>query len=445
MINADNNFFNNFNILLDKQSIEIIQQNLEDYDKWIFKNKNIDETLKEFKDYKVKELKPRTLTILNGKITFKRRKYYKINPQTGKEEYIFPLDKLLGIEKWQRIDNSVKEKILSFIGKKKTYQDILDTMEHVKICIKTISNIMKNAKTDKEYYLNKTDKKIKIPHTLYIQIDGTFLKMWNENKIGKEKIKKHSIFSTVYTGFDKAKSTKKRPVIENKLGVIELDNIPEYIRKNSKLTNFVSKLLILIISYYDINDNIEIMVLGDGAPWIKNIAKFIQEYFPKNKVHYTIDKFHLTSRFKKLYPYQSKNKQNKEIYHQAVDYFFNAKYEKLLECLENSTSFIKEAKMKFLKETIRLIKNNEEGVRNQTLWNNIGCHIEGDISHYCKGILVKKATYHEKTLKNKLNTSMMNFKNKINLFNTNEPLEENRINYSVNNFNKNLQQNLYLY
>ncbi len=130
----------------------------------------------------------------------------------------------------------------------------------------------------------------------------------------------------------------------------------------------------------------------------------------------------------------------------AVDYFFNAKYEELLECLENSASFIKESKMKFLKETIKLIKNNEEGVRNQTLWNNIGCHIEGDISHYCKGVLLKKATYHEKTLKNKLNTSMMNFKNKINLFNTNEPLEENRINYSVNNFvNNNLQPNLYFY
>jgi hypothetical protein len=84
-------------------------------------------------------------------------------------------------------------------------------------------------------------------------------------------------------------------------------------------------------------------------------------------VHYTIDKFHLTSRFKKLYPYQNKNKQNKETYNKAVDYFFNAKYEELLQCLENSTTFIKEAKMKFLKETIKLIKNNEEGVRNQTL------------------------------------------------------------------------------
>ncbi|WP_338954724.1 UPF0236 family transposase-like protein [Spiroplasma endosymbiont of Polydrusus cervinus] len=159
MINIDENFFNNSINFFDKQSIEIIQQNLEDCDEWIFKNYKNDETLKEFKDYKVKEIKLRTLTILNGKITFKRRKYYKINPETGKEEYIFPLDKLLGIEKWQRIDNTVKEKILSFIGNKKTYQDILDTMEHVKICIKTISNIMKNAKTDKEYYINKTDKK----------------------------------------------------------------------------------------------------------------------------------------------------------------------------------------------------------------------------------------------------------------------------------------------
>ncbi|WP_253301015.1 hypothetical protein [Spiroplasma endosymbiont of Phyllotreta cruciferae] len=86
------------------------------------------------------------------------------------------MDKILGIKKWQRIDNTVKVKILSFIGKKKTYQDILDTMEHVKICIKTISNIMKNAKIDKEYYINKTDKKIKVPHTLYIQIDGNLFK-----------------------------------------------------------------------------------------------------------------------------------------------------------------------------------------------------------------------------------------------------------------------------
>ncbi|GAA6237919.1 MAG: hypothetical protein SPLM_00440, partial [Spiroplasma phoeniceum] len=320
MININKYFISNSINFLDKQNVKIIQQNLEYYDELIFKNYKNDETLKE---YKVKEFKTKTLTTLKGTITFKRRRYYKINSETGKEEYVYLLDKFLGLEKWQRIDNSVKEKILSFIGKKKTYQDILDTIEYVKISLMTISNIMKNTKTDKEYFINKTDKKIKVPHTLYIQIDGTYLKMWNEKKTGKKKIKKHSIFSTVHTGFNEEKSTEKRPVISNKLSVIELDNIPEYIKKNSKLTNFVNKLLTLITSYYDINDNIEFMVLGDGAPWIKNMAKFIQKYFPKNKVHYTIDKFHLTSRFKKLYPYQSKNKENRETYHKAVDYFFN--------------------------------------------------------------------------------------------------------------------------
>ncbi|RUO85721.1 hypothetical protein [Spiroplasma endosymbiont of Megaselia nigra] len=76
MINIDNNFFKNFINLLYIQSIEIIQQNLENSDEWIFTNYKIDEILKEFKDYKVKDKIERTLIILNGKITFKRRIYF---------------------------------------------------------------------------------------------------------------------------------------------------------------------------------------------------------------------------------------------------------------------------------------------------------------------------------------------------------------------------------
>ncbi|WP_281042134.1 hypothetical protein [Spiroplasma citri] len=45
--------------------------------------------------------------------------------------------------------------------------------------------------------------------------------MWNQNK----KIKKHILLSTVHTGYDQIKSTEKRPVIANKLGVYEMDNI----------------------------------------------------------------------------------------------------------------------------------------------------------------------------------------------------------------------------
>ncbi|WP_425379124.1 Mbov_0401 family ICE element transposase-like protein [Spiroplasma endosymbiont of Polydrusus pterygomalis] len=444
MINIDNNFFNNFNILLDKQSVDLIKQNLENYDELIFKNYKNDESLKK---YKVKDKIKRTVIILKGKITFKRRRYYKINPETGKEEYIFLLDLIVGIEKWKRVTNDVKEKILSFITEKKRYKDILDTMENVKISLMTISNIMKNVKTDEEYYINKTNKKIDIPHTLYIQMDGTYLKMLDATKQGRKKIKKHTIVSTVHTGYDEEKYTVKRPVIANKLGVFEMDNIPDYLKKEANLKPVLIKLFTLIEAHYNLTPNIEIMILGDGALWIKNTKNFMHQYFPKNKIHHTIDKFHLTSRFKKLYPFQNKNKENRETYHKAVDYFYNAKYEELLQCLEDSKSFISDSKLDFLNKTITLIKNNEEGVKNQTLWNNVGCHMEGDISHYWKGTMIKKAIYSEKTIINKLNANMMGLKNRIDLFNSNEQLlEENRINYSVNNFvNNNLQPNLYFY
>ncbi|WP_338963709.1 MULTISPECIES: hypothetical protein [unclassified Spiroplasma] len=60
--------------------------------------------------------------------------------------------------------------------------------------------------------------------------------------------------------------------------------------------------------------------------------------------------------------------------------------------------------------------------------------------------MIKKAIYSEKTIRNKLNAGMMGLKNKIDLFNSNKSLEENKFNYSVNNFvNYYLQKNLYFY
>ncbi|QIA72177.1 hypothetical protein GL981_12960 (plasmid) [Spiroplasma citri] len=41
---------------------------------------------------------------------------------------------------------------------------------------------------------------------------------------------------------------------------------------------------------------------------------------------------------------------------------------------------------KFLLETIELIKNNKDGIENQALEYNIGCNVEGDVSHYIKAV-----------------------------------------------------------
>ncbi|WFG98114.1 hypothetical protein M1770_08690 [Spiroplasma citri] len=213
--------------------------------------------------------------------------------------------------------------------------------------------------------------------------------------------------------------------------------------KKYKLIIFVFKLLHLIINNYNIQYDTEIIILCVGSNWIKGVKKDISNLFPNNKVHYTIDKFHLKSRFEKLFPFQSKNAEIKEIFNKAVDYFYNGKYEELLQCLKDSKPFIPESKLDYFNKTKKLIKNNEEGIKNQTLWNNIGCHAEGDISHI-KGRFVKKATYNEKTLKNKMNAIMQEYTNKIDIFNQLEQPPEN-ISILYNNFNKTEQQNLYLY
>ncbi|WP_422397320.1 Mbov_0401 family ICE element transposase-like protein [Spiroplasma endosymbiont of Sarcophaga carnaria] len=395
--------------------------------------------------YKVMSKLPKTIKTEYGDFPIKRRLYVKYDEEKKENINRYPLDEELGLKKYERIEINLKDKYMSFMVDGKRYKDILHTTENANISERTISNIFKNADLEKvDYISNKNNNKIKIPNNvLYIQIDGAFEPM-RENK---KRVENKIFLATMHVGVDKEKSTKTKIKMKKKKGVFQMMN-KNHNNKNNKsnIDNFIDKIFKLMDTY-DINEDTKILILSDGEKQIKKIYRAVKAKYKNNKVSYSLDKFHLTSIFKKIYPFQNKNKENREAYHKAVDYFFNGKYEELLQCLEDSKFFISDFKLDFLNKAIRLIKNNKEGIRNQTLWNNVGCHMEGDISHYWKGTMIKKAIYSEKTIKNKLNASMMGLKNRINLFNNNEqPLEENRINYLVNNFvNNNLQRNLYFY
>ncbi|AXF95511.1 hypothetical protein SDAV_00517 [Spiroplasma phoeniceum P40] len=81
-----------------------------------------------------------------------------------------------------------------FLSDDKKYRDILDALEQAKISLMTISNTIKNATTNDKYYINNTTIKIKVPHTLYIQIDGNFLKIEYDRK----KVKKHTPYYLLF-------------------------------------------------------------------------------------------------------------------------------------------------------------------------------------------------------------------------------------------------------
>ncbi|WP_148108865.1 hypothetical protein, partial [Spiroplasma endosymbiont of Megaselia nigra] len=239
------------------------------------------------------------------------------------------------------------------MGDGKRYKDILDTVENANLSERIISNIFKNADLEEtDYISNKNNNKIKIPNNvLYIQIDGAFVPM-RENK---KRVENKIFLSTMHVGVDEEKSTKTRKKMKKKNGVFQMMN-KNHKNKNNKsnIDNFIDKIFKLM-DIYDINEDTKILILSDGEKQIKKIYRAVKAKYKNNKVSYSLDKFHLTSIFKKIYPFQNKNKENREAYHKAVDYFFNGKYEELLQCLEDSKFFISDSKLDFLNKAITLI------------------------------------------------------------------------------------------
>ncbi|WP_369123225.1 Mbov_0401 family ICE element transposase-like protein [Spiroplasma poulsonii] len=374
----------------------------------------------------------------------KRRRYVKYDEE--KNEYInrYPLDEELGLKKYQRNEQNLINKITSFLGDGKRYKDILDTVENANLSERTISNIFKNADLEEtDYISNKNNNKIKIPNNvLYIQIDGAFEPMWENKKRVENKI----FLSTMHVGVDEEKSTKNRKKMKKKKGVFQMMN-KNHKNKNDKsnIDNFIDKIF-KSMDTYDINEDTKILILSDGEKQIKKIYIAIKAKNKKNTVSYSLDKFHLVKRFKELFPNRKKNQIHRLKYKLSKIYFFTGNYEVLLDFLMCHLPYVIDNKKKILLETIELIKNNKEGIENQALEYNIGCHMEGDISHYIKAVKGRGAKiYCKETFINMLIASMLRLNSKTNeekIDKTNKNKE--KIEFNIFNLNQSKKQFLSL-
>ncbi|UZQ33026.1 MAG: hypothetical protein OHM56_03495 [Spiroplasma phoeniceum] len=97
-----------------------------------------------------------------------------------------------------------------------------------------------------------------------------------------------------------------------------------------------------------------------------------------------------------------------------------------------------------MNKAITLIKNNKEGIENQTLEYNIGCHVEGDISHYINAVKGRGAKiYCKETFINMLTASMLRLNNEINDEKV-DKTNKNKEKIEFNIFNLNQSQNQFL-
>lgn len=248
----------------------------------------------------------------------------------------------------------------------------------------------------------------------------------------------------MHVGVDEEKSTKNRKKMKKKKGVFQMMN-KNHKNKNDKsnIDNFIDKIF-KSMDTYDINEDTKILILSDGEKQIKKIYKVIKAKYKNNTVSYSLDRFHLVKRFKELFPNRKKNQIHRLKYKLAKIYFFTGNYEALLDFLMCHLPYVIDNKKKFLLETIELIKNNKEGIENQALEYNIGCHMEGDISHYIKAVKGRGAKiYCKETFINMLIASMLRLNSKTNEEKI-DKTNKNKEKIEFNIFNLNQSKNQFL-
>ncbi|WP_348735959.1 UPF0236 family transposase-like protein [Spiroplasma endosymbiont of Ammophila pubescens] len=136
--------FNKFSANIYENALNQLKEKIERIDNIIFKKRD---KIKYF----VKEIKTRKIKTEFGILIYNRRIYKYL--YKGKWKYVPLVDKQFGVEKWQRIINDLKLKIIAEIVKNKRYSDILD-MFNCKLHFSSVLRILRKA------LIKRKDKKI---------------------------------------------------------------------------------------------------------------------------------------------------------------------------------------------------------------------------------------------------------------------------------------------
>ena len=315
----------------------------------------------------------KSLITKNGKVKFERR-YYKDN-ETG--ENVCLTDRILGLEKGERIDKRVKSEIIQKASEQSYNKSGKLVVPEMEISATTVMRNVRKNEWKMEIKERKEEEKIKAKN-IFIQVDEDHVKQRNKKGCTISKI------VTIYT----RKRTLTKP-----------ERIPEVkqVRKElvdkftfSGLYKDTQEMWEDIAYYIDCTykkDEIEkIFVMGDGASYIKAGTEWI------DKSVFVLDKFHLEKYINHLnYDGYLKVKLK-----EAIEQFDPISTENIMnEAIRKVEKEIKEDKesgrdIKGLEKRLKKIKDTKTYLMNQ--WDGIeaydkykdkitGCCQEGQVHH----------------------------------------------------------------
>lgn len=325
------------------------------------------------KQYEAVRFAEKSLITKNGKARFERR-YYKDN-ETG--ENICLTDKILGIDKGERIDKKVKAELIQKASDQSYSKSGKLVVPEMEISATTVMrNVRKNEwKMDIEE--RKEEEKIKAKN-IFIQVDEDHI---------KERGKKGCTISKIITIYTR-KRTLTKPERIPKVKQVRKELVDKF--TFSGLYKDTQEMWEDVAYYIDCTykkDEIETaFVMGDGASYIKAGTEWIA------KSIFVLDTFHL----EKYINHLNYDEYLKTKLQEAIDQFDPISTENIMkEAISNIEQEIKEDeqlgrntkrlenRLKKINETKRYLMNQWEGIEAHDIYKDklTGCCQEGQVHH----------------------------------------------------------------
>ena len=331
------------------------------------------EDTKRKKQYESIRFAEKSLVTKNGKVKFERR-YYKDN-ETG--ENVCLTDRILGIEKGERIDKRVKAEIIEKASEqsyKKSGKLVVPEME---ISATTVMRNVRKNEWKMEIKERKEEEKIKAKN-IFIQVDEDHVKQKNKKGCAISKI------VTIYTR--KRTLTKPERIEEVKQVRKELVDKFTFAGLYKDTEEMWEDVAYYIECTYKKEEIEKIFVMGDGASYIKAGTEWI------DKSVFVLDKFHL----EKYINHLSYDGDMKDKLKEAIEEFDPISTENIMnEAIRKIEKEIKEdqeigreikvleRRLKKIKDTKRYIMNQWEGIEAYDKYKEkiTGCCQEGQVHH----------------------------------------------------------------
>ncbi|MGY6172043.1 Mbov_0401 family ICE element transposase-like protein [Candidatus Mycoplasma pogonae] len=293
-----------------------------------------------------------------------------------------------------RFDVNLKNKIKHLIQNGYTYQNVIKEFGNI-FSIATVSRIANEKEVDNklnDYFLESKNKEY-----LYIETDDAFQ---NLRFNGRKSIKILSRLFVMHLG----KNANNKIVGANAL----IEN--ELVNSNKRATiKQLANMLLMIRKYY-YSDHLKIVLYGDGARHMKQLAKLLN-------AKYILDPYHLNSKLLKVIGYKNYKTINKQLFAELADVNLGSIYQqiryllwhvdwkKAVEKLWEVVDFLRQkmaheviskslgnSKINEIFAYIKYLKLNKMGLNQYQEKYHIGSNTETFVSHIIKRKTVNRYT-----------------------------------------------------